>query len=171
MKDNPKIKNAVPSLSHVDGRGCARMVDVSPKAMTDRRAVAEARVKINSRLAAAIRQNQVSKGNVLEVARLAGIQAAKRTHDLIPLCHSLPLDFVDVQATLRGKTIRLRSVVCATWKTGAEMEALTAATVAALTVYDMGKAIDRGIVIESVRLLEKVGGKSGDYRAAEEPFP
>jgi len=152
-------------LSHVDEHGTARMVDVGDKPATVRRAVAEGRVRINAELACAIRDNTLVKGNLLQVARLAGIQAAKRTDELIPLCHSLPLDAVDVQAALGDDCVELRAEARTTWKTGVEMEALTAVTVAALTVIDMGKAIDKAMVIEGVRLIEKTGGKSGDYRA------
>jgi cyclic pyranopterin monophosphate synthase len=156
-------------LSHVDSSGAARMVDVGNKPLTARRALAEARVRISQELAHAIRANQVAKGNLLEVARLAGIQAAKRTDELIPLCHSLPLDAVHVQATLVNDCVELQSEVLTTWKTGVEMEALVAVSVAALTVIDMGKAIDRGMIIEYVRLLEKTGGSRGDYRAEGTP--
>ena len=152
-----------PGLSHVGTNGQARMVDVGDKPWTQRRAIAEGRVRISPALAKAIRANQLAKGNLLEVARLAGIQAAKRTDELIPLCHSLPLDYVQVVVQLDPREVRLRAEVSTTWKTGIEMEALTAVAVAALTVIDMGKAIDKGMVIEGVRLIEKTGGKGGDY--------
>ena len=155
-------------LSHLDETGKARMVDLGDKPLTARRAVAEGRVRISETLAKAIAANQLAKGDLLQVARLAGIQAAKRTDELIPLCHSLPLDAVDVQATLGDGCVELRAEARTTWKTGVEMEALTAVTVAALTVIDMGKAIDKAMVIEGVRLIEKTGGKSGDYRAEGE---
>jgi len=155
-------------LSHVDESGQARMVDIGDKPPTARRAVAEGRVRISDDLAQAIRENQLAKGNLLQVAQLAGIQAAKRTDELIPLCHSLPLDSVDVQATLGDGCVELRAEARTTWKTGIEMEALTAVTVAALTVIDMGKAIDKAMVIEGIRLVEKTGGNSGDYRADAE---
>jgi len=158
-------------LSHVDEAGKARMVDVSGKPLTVRRAVAEGRVRINDDLAHAIRENQLAKGNLLEVARLAGIQAAKRTDELIPLCHSLPLDAVEVRATLGQGCVELRAEARTTWKTGVEMEALTAVTIAALTVIDMGKAIDKTMVIEGVRLVEKTGGKRGDVRADQATTP
>jgi len=154
-----------PRLSHVDEHGTARMVDVSDKPATARRAVAAGRVRINAELAEAIRNNTLVKGNLLEVAQLAGIQAAKRTDALIPLCHSLPLDAVDVRATLGDRCVDLRAEARTTAKTGVEMEALTAVTVAALTVIDMGKAIDKAMVIENVHLIEKTGGKRSDYRA------
>ncbi|MFI5380285.1 MAG: cyclic pyranopterin monophosphate synthase MoaC [Tepidisphaerales bacterium] len=152
-------------LSHVDAAGRARMVDVGDKQPTTRRAVAEGRVRISAKLAAAVAANQLAKGNLLEVARLAGIQAAKRTDELIPLCHSLPLEHVQVEAALEGDSIRLRAEVRTFAKTGVEMEALTAVAVAALTVVDMGKAIDRAMVIEGIRVLEKTGGRSGDWHA------
>jgi len=144
------------------------MVDVGDKQITDRRAVARGFVRISPRLFDAIRQDSLKKGNLLEVARLAGIQSAKRTDELIPLCHSVPLDAVDVQAALGDGCVEIRAEARTSWKTGVEMEALTAVTIAALTVIDMGKAIDKTMVIEGVRLIEKTGGKSGDYRAGGE---
>jgi cyclic pyranopterin monophosphate synthase len=158
-------------LTHLDESGEVRMVDVGDKPLTVRRAVAEGRVRISDALADAIRSDQVAKGDLLQAARLAGIQAAKRTDELIPLCHSLPLDAVEVRATLGEGCVELRGEARTTWKTGVEMEALTAVTVAALTVIDMGKAIDKAMVIEGVRLIEKSGGKSGDYRAEGGPTP
>lgn len=158
-------------LTHLDESGEVRMVDVGDKPLTVRRAVAEGRVRISDALADAIRSDQVAKGDLLQAARLAGIQAAKRTDELIPLCHSLPLDAVEVRATLGEGCVELRAEARTTWKTGVEMEALTAVTVAALTVIDMGKAIDKAMVIEGVRLIEKSGGKSGDYRAEGGPTP
>ncbi len=160
-----------PRLSHVDAGGAARMVDVGDKPLTVRRAVAEARVRLSDALAEAIRSNQLQKGNLLEVARLAGIQAAKRTDELIPLCHSLPLDAVDVRVELEPGGVRLVGEARTTWKTGVEMEALTAVTVAALTVIDMGKAVDKAMVIEQIRLVEKTGGRSGDVHASDESKP
>jgi len=152
-------------LSHMDDDGRARMVDVGDKPLTPRRAVAEAWVRISPALRDAIERNAVAKGSVLEVARLAGIQAAKRTDELIPLCHSLPLDAVDVHAELAEGGVHLTATAQTTWKTGVEMEALTAVTVAALTVIDMGKALDKGMVVQSIRLIEKTGGRGGGYRA------
>jgi cyclic pyranopterin phosphate synthase len=137
------------------------MVDVGDKPVTRRRAVAEGRVRVSADLAAAIASDTVTKGNLLEVARLAGIQAAKRTGRLIPLCHNLPLDFVNVEAWLEESHVRLRAEVKCEGKTGVEMEALTAVAVAALTVVDMGKAVDSGMVIEDIRLVEKTGGRHG----------
>jgi cyclic pyranopterin phosphate synthase len=154
-----------PGLSHVDDSGRARMVDVGAKAVTERVAVAEAVVRVSPELERAIRENTLAKGNLLEVARLAGVQAAKRTSDLIPLCHTLALDHADVTAAVEPGRVRLVATVRTHARTGVEMEALTAAAVAALTVIDMGKSVDRGMVIESVRVLEKRGGRSGDWRA------
>ncbi len=154
-----------PGLSHLDPDGRARMVDVGEKPITHRRAVAEALVRVSPALSEAIRSNTLKKGDLLAVARLAGIQAAKRTDELIPLCHSLPLEHVDVEATLEDGRVRLVASASTTAKTGIEMEALTAAAIAALTVIDMGKAVDRGMVVEGLRLLEKTGGRSGDWKA------
>ena len=156
-------------LSHVGADGAARMVDVSAKEPTARRAVAEAVVEVGPKVAQAITQKAVAKGPVLETARLAGIQAAKFTANLIPLCHPLPLDHVDVEAEVEGDRVRIRAEAAAWARTGVEMEALTAAAVAALTVYDMCKALSKGIEIRWVRLLEKSGGKSGTWtRAADD---
>jgi cyclic pyranopterin phosphate synthase len=146
-------------LSHIDGSGKARMVDVSGKAVTTRRAVAEGRVRVSKQLAAAIGTNTLAKGDLLAVARLAGVMAAKRTDELIPLCHSLPLDHCDVEAWVEGDHVRLRATAVTSARTGVEMEALTAVTVAALAVIDMGKALDPLMVIEAVGLIEKTGGK------------
>lgn len=156
-------------LTHIDRSGQARMVDVGSKPVTQRRAVAEAKVRISPGLRASIAGDTLAKGNLLAVARLAGIQAAKRTDELIPLCHSLPLDSVDVHAELKADHVYVRATATTTAKTGVEMEALTAVAVAALTVIDMGKAVDKGMVIEGVRLLEKTGGRSGTYSAPAEP--
>ena len=145
------------------------MVDVGDKPITHRRATAEAFVRISPALAAAIRDNTLKKGNLLETARVAGITAAKRTDELIPLCHTLPLDQVDVRATLEPDRVRLTATATTHAKTGVEMEALTAVSIAALTVIDMGKSIDKGMVIDGLRLLEKRGGRSGDYTAPTEP--
>jgi cyclic pyranopterin phosphate synthase len=155
-------------LSHVDAAGKARMVDVSPKAASARRAVAEGVVRVAPATLAAIRQNAVQKGDVLAVARIAGIQAAKQTSAWIPLCHPLRLDAVSVDLALEEPwSVRIRAEARAFDRTGVEMEALTAVAAAALTVYDMVKAIDRDASIERVRLLEKDGGKSGPWRARE----
>jgi cyclic pyranopterin phosphate synthase len=139
------------------------MVDVSDKPVTVRRAVAEGRVRISAALAGQLAAGTLAKGNLLEVARIAGIQAAKRTGELIPLCHPLPLDHVDVSARLEEGIIHLRAEVTTTARTGVEMEALTAIAVAALTVVDMGKAVDPAMVIDNIRLIEKTGGTRGDY--------
>ena len=152
-------------LTHVDARGRAAMVDVGEKAVTARRAVAEARVMISPALAQRIRKNSLAKGNVLDVARLAGIQAAKRTDELIPLCHSLPLDSIQVRAELRRDHVYIWSEAKVTAKTGVEMEALLAVAIAALTVIDMGKSIDRAMTIQGLRMLEKEGGRSGHFVA------
>lgn len=139
------------------------MVDVSAKASTQREAEASAFVALSNEVLAALPSNP--KGNPLEVARFAGIQAAKRTSELIPMCHPLPLTFVDVTTEITPKGIAIRSIVATTGPTGVEMETLTAASVAALTIYDMCKALDKGIVIQEIRLERKTGGKSGDYHA------
>jgi cyclic pyranopterin phosphate synthase len=156
-------------LTHVTPKGQARMVSVEHKPITARRAVAEGFVRISAALARAIAENTLAKGDLLQVARIAGIQAAKRTDELIPLCHSLPLERIDVIARLQGPRVCLRAQVTASAKTGVEMEALTAVAVAALTVIDMGKAIDPGMVIEDIRLLDKTGGTHGEYHAAPSP--
>jgi len=149
-------------LSHYDDAGAARMVDVSAKPVTRREAEASAFVALSPQVLAALPQNP--KGNPLEVARFAGIQAAKRTAELIPLCHPLPLSFVDVQLSVADGGIAIRVTAATTGPTGVEMEALTAASVAALTVYDMCKALDKNVVIERVQLERKTGGKSGDFQ-------
>ena len=151
-------------LSHYDAAGAARMVDVSEKAPTKRTAKAHAFVSIRPEVLAKLPENP--KGNPLEIARVAGISAAKKTSELIPLCHPLMLSHVDVQVSVEAVGVRIVSSVTTTGPTGVEMEALTAAAVAALTVYDMTKALDKGIEIQDVYLLEKTGGKSGDFRRA-----
>jgi cyclic pyranopterin phosphate synthase len=150
-------------LSHIDDDGRVRMVDTSSKAITTRHAVASARVLMSAETVKAVREHRTPKGDPLESARLAGIMAAKRTSDLIPLCHPLPLTHVDVQASIDDDGVHLESNVSTNAQTGVEMEALTAVSVAALTIYDMCKALDKGIVISDVRLESKTGGKSGDY--------
>jgi len=150
------------NLSHYDRKGRASMVDVSAKAQTRRTATAQAFVKIKPSVLKKLPQNP--KGNPLEVARFAGISAAKRTSELIPMCHPLLLSHIDVTAEIRRQGVRITSRVTTTGPTGVEMEALTAAAVAALTVYDMTKALDKGIEIGELHLVEKTGGKSGDYR-------
>lgn len=152
-------------LSHFDEAGSARMVDVSEKKETARTARAHAFVRIAPVVLAKLPHNP--KGNPLEVARIAGISAAKRTSELIPLCHPLLLTHADVEVRIEPDGVRIVSSVSTVGPTGVEMEALTAASVAALTVYDMTKALDKSIEITDIRLLEKTGGKSGDYRAPE----
>lgn len=149
-------------LSHFNEAGEAKMVDVSAKAITHREAEASAFVALSAEVLAALPHNP--KGNPLEVARFAGIQAAKRTSELIPLCHPLPLTFVDVETAITKEGIAIRSKTATTGPTGVEMEALTAASVAALTIYDMCKALDKSIVIRGIQLEKKSGGKSGDYQ-------
>jgi cyclic pyranopterin phosphate synthase len=149
-------------LSHYDGSGRARMVDVSGKSASKREAEASAFVALSPEVLAALPKNP--KGDALEVARVAGIMAAKRTSELIPLCHPLPLSFVDVDLRLCENGLAITSKVATTAETGVEMEALVAASVAALTVYDMCKAADKGIAIREIALERKSGGKSGEYR-------
>jgi cyclic pyranopterin phosphate synthase len=151
-------------LSHFNESGQAHMVDVSAKSATRREAVAAAFVELSEAVLAALPQNP--KGNPLEVARFAGIQAAKQTSTLIPMCHPLALSFVDVQATVVSGGVAIEATAATTAGTGVEMEAMVAASIAALTVYDMTKALDKGIRIREVVLLRKSGGKSGDYHRA-----
>ncbi|HZI50374.1 MAG TPA: cyclic pyranopterin monophosphate synthase MoaC [Terriglobia bacterium] len=150
-------------LTHVDSEGRSRMVDVTAKDATHRVARAEAFVKMAPATLKLLRANALPKGNPLETARIAGIQAAKKTSDLIPLCHPLPLTHVDVSIALARGGVRLESTASTKAETGVEMEALAAAAIAALTLYDMCKAVEKGITIEKVRLLEKTGGKSGRW--------
>jgi cyclic pyranopterin monophosphate synthase len=150
-------------LTHMDAQGRVAMVDTSAKELTTRRAVASARVLMSKETVAAVRAHRTPKGDPLETARLAGIMAAKRTSDLIPLCHPLPLTHIDVRAVLRRDGVYLEAEVATRAQTGVEMEALAAVSVAALTVYDMCKALDKAMTITDVRLETKTGGKSGDY--------
>ncbi len=152
-------------LTHFDARGNAAMVDVTEKAVTDRVATARARIVMRPETLALIGRGEAKKGDVLGVARLAGIMAAKRTADLIPLCHPLPISAVtvDLVADPAASAVEITATVRTTGRTGIEMEALTAASVAALTVYDMCKAVDRGMRIEAIRVVHKAGGKSGDF--------
>jgi len=152
-------------LTHLDAAGRARMVDVGGKAETQRVAVALGRIRMNAATLAALRDGTTPKGDVLAVARVAGIMAAKRTAELIPLCHPLALDAVSVEFAFVEDGVEARATASLTGRTGVEMEALTAVSVALLTVYDMAKAIDKAMVIDGVRLIEKRGGKSGDWRA------
>jgi cyclic pyranopterin monophosphate synthase len=150
-------------LSHVDDEGRVRMVDTGNKAITSRRAVASARVSMSRETVLALREHRTPKGDPLEAARLAGIMRAKKTADLIPLCHPLPLTHVDIRANLEETGVSLEAEVSTNAQTGVEMEALTAVSIAALTVYDMCKALEKGMVITDIRLESKTGGKSGDY--------
>ncbi len=152
-------------LTHLDAAGKARMVDVGSKAETARRAVAEGFISMSAEALTAIREGTMPKGDVLAAARIAGIMAAKKTGELIPLCHPLALDAVSVDCTVEDTGVRVTATASLTGKTGIEMEALTATSVALLTVYDMAKALDKGMVISGVRLLAKSGGKSGDWHA------
>jgi cyclic pyranopterin phosphate synthase len=157
-------KPSKPKLSHFAASGQATMVDISAKQPTRRAATASAFVELSAAALAALPAN--SKGNPLEVARFAGIQAAKRTADLIPMCHPLSLSHVDVQAEIVPGGVRITATAATTGPTGVEMEALTAVAVAALTVYDMTKALDKSIVIRNIQLEQKSGGKSGDFARA-----
>jgi cyclic pyranopterin phosphate synthase len=152
-------------LSHYDQSGRARMVDVSAKPATHREATASAFVALSKKVLRALPKNP--KGNPLEVARVAGIQAAKRTSELIPMCHPLPLTFIDVITTVTNKGVAITAQAATTANTGVEMEALTAASIAALTIYDMTKALDKSISIERIQLESKTGGKSGDYTRSD----
>jgi cyclic pyranopterin phosphate synthase len=156
------LPDETPRLSHYDAAGQACMVDVSGKTTTRREAVAAAFVELSEAVLAALPQNP--KGNPLEVARFAGIQAAKKTADLIPMCHPLALSFVDVQVRVVAGGVAIEATAATVAGTGVEMEAMTAASIAALTVYDMTKALDKGIRIREVMLVRKSGGKSGEYR-------
>jgi cyclic pyranopterin phosphate synthase len=152
-------------LTHLDERGQARMVDVGGKAETARSATATGRIRMSPAALEAVRDGSGPKGDVLAVARVAGIMAAKKTGELIPLCHPLALDAVTIEFAFEDDAVRVIARASLTGRTGVEMEALTAAGLALLTVYDMAKALDKGMVIEGLRLLEKTGGKSGDWRA------
>ena len=151
-------------LTHIDEQGAARMVDVGAKAVTRREALAECRVRMSEETLRAVRDAQVAKGDVLAVARVAGILGAKRTPDLIPLCHPLPISSVEVDFELEPDAVRVLATARVSGQTGVEMEALTAAAVAGLTVIDMVKGMEKGAWIEGLRLLSKSGGKSGDWR-------
>jgi cyclic pyranopterin monophosphate synthase len=155
------------TLTHVDEQGRVRMVDVSGKPATVREAVAAGRVEMSPDALRQIRAGGLKKGNAIETARLAGIMAAKQTATLIPLCHPLPISHADVQLTPSGDGYDIEARVRTTASTGVEMEALTAVAVAALTLYDMAKAIDKGMIVRDIRLLEKSGGRSGTWRAGD----
>ena len=150
--------------SHIDENGNAVMIDVSGKEITVRTAMAEGRIRVSSRIMEAVREGTAAKGDVLGVAQLAGIMGAKKTSDLIPLCHPLPLSHCSLEFNLEKEAIRAVCTVKTAGKTGVEMEALTGVSLALLTVYDMCKSMDKGMEITDIRLLEKTGGKSGDYR-------
>src|SRR5438132_9605465 len=152
-------------LTHVDAKGQARMVDVSAKTATDRRATARGKLMLSKATLDLVSEGRAPKGDVLGAARIAGIMAAKRTPDLIPLCHPLPLSHASVDLTFERDGIAIEATVGTTAATGVEMEALTAVTVAGLTLYDMLKAVERGATLTDVRLVAKSGGRSGDYRA------
>ena len=152
-------------LSHINSKGKAEMVDVSVKEISTRTAEAYAEVKVSKEVFDAIKNNSVKKGDVLSIAKFAGIQAAKKTSELIPLCHNIFISKIDVELKLNSqkKTVEIKSFAKTTAQTGIEMEALTAVSVAALTVYDMCKAIDKSMIISEIKLLSKTGGKSGNY--------
>jgi cyclic pyranopterin phosphate synthase len=153
------------NLTHLDDAGAARMVDVSAKPETERRAVATGRISMSPDAAAAIGAGDVPKGDVLAAARIAGIMAAKRTGELIPLCHPLPITSAAIDLSVDADGVTATATITTTGRTGVEMEAMTAVSVALLTIYDMAKAIDKAMTIDSVRLLSKTGGKSGDWQA------
>lgn len=153
------------NFSHIDSSGKASMVDVGDKKITAREARAEAKLKMLPETLKAICENSLKKGDVLSAARIAGIQGGKRTHELIPLCHQIPLDKISVDFSFEGEDmLKIETYAKCEYKTGVEMEALTAASVAALTVYDMCKAVDRGMAIENICLIYKNGGKSGEFK-------
>lgn len=160
----------MPDLTHLDAQGRARMVDVGAKPDTVREATARGRVLMRPETLALIQSGGVAKGDVLAVAQVAGVMGAKRTPDIIPLCHPLPITGVDLSFELdeQGSAVEITATARVTGKTGVEMEALTAVSIAALTIYDMCKAVDRDMVIDQVRLIEKSGGKSGTYRRGDD---
>ena len=151
-------------LTHIDPHGNAHMVNISEKKSTFRRAIASGKVVMNHQTLKAITEQRVKKGDVLRIAQLAGIMGSKHTSDLIPLCHPIPIDGVDVELTIEEYGILITATVHTTWKTGVEMEALTAISASALTLYDMIKAIDKSARITDIQLLEKTGGKSGEWK-------
>ncbi len=164
MSDQPSDQ---PQLTHMNERGHASMVDVSDKPITARGAIARGRVQISQALADRINANDIAKGNLIDVARLAGIMGAKKTGELIPLCHPLGLDSISVEIELEGTTMHIEAQAKCSGRTGIEMEALTAVSIAALTIVDMGKAVDKTMVIEDIRLVEKWGGRSGHFKVEE----
>ncbi|TMF66207.1 MAG: cyclic pyranopterin monophosphate synthase MoaC [Chloroflexi bacterium] len=153
-------------LTHIDSKGAARMVDVGAKAVTERRAVARGLLRVSPSTLALVRDGAMPKGDVLAAARLAGIMAAKRTSELIPLAHPLPLTHASVELVLGNDGVEIEATVATSARTGVEMEALTAVSVAGLTLYDMLKSVERGAMLTDIRLVEKTGGKSGTYRAS-----
>ena len=152
-------------LSHLDKDGSANMVDISEKNITTRSAFASCIVFLSEKAYQLVKKNQIEKGNVLNIAKIAAISASKKTHDLIPLCHQIPLSKVDIEFILNDKknTIKIQSTALTDWKTGVEMEALTAVSIASLTIYDMCKSVDKSIKITDIKLDKKTGGKSGPY--------
>ncbi len=152
-------------LTHLDEQGEARMVDVGAKTATRRQAVAAGRIRMSQAALRAIREGTLPKGDVLAAARIAGIMAAKKTGELIPLCHPIGLDSVAIDCVVEADAVHVQATAALTAKTGVEMEALTAVSLALLTIYDMAKAVDKAMVIEEVRLLSKSGGRSGDWQA------
>lgn len=160
---------ATSKLTHIDEQGSAHMVDVSHKTITSRQAVAEGSIEMDAATRAAVIDGDIAKGDVLGTARLAGIMAAKKTSDLIPLCHPLPISKVSIDIEPDDNGFAVRATVRVSGQTGVEMEALTAVSIACLTIYDMAKALDKSMQIGPIRLLEKEGGKSGDWRRAPDP--
>jgi cyclic pyranopterin phosphate synthase len=155
------------SLTHIDEEGSARMVDVGAKGETQRLAVASGRIRMSAEALDAVHAGNAPKGDVLGTARIAGIMGAKRTSDLIPMCHPLTIDAVNLDFTFEDGAVRATATASLTGKTGVEMEAITGVTIALVTIYDMAKALDKAMVIEDVRLIEKRGGKSGHWRASQ----
>ena len=161
------MKSEEGEFSHIDENGKAVMVDVGAKEETDRTAIAAGLVSMGLEAIEALKKQDLKKGDVLGVARVAGIQAAKKTSELIPLCHPLVIDFVSIDFTLHDSHVVIEAIAKTSGKTGVEMEAMTACSVAALTIYDMCKAIDKSITIEEIKLVEKTGGKSGDWKRSD----
>lgn len=165
MATNKKSARKAPKLTHIDRRGRIKMVDVGGKSVTRREAIARGAVTMSVEAAEAIRKSHLRKGDALATARLAGIMAAKRTHELIPLCHQIPLEVVEVELNFQSTrpVVEIEARVATSAKTGVEMEALVAVSAAALTIYDMAKAVDRGMIIGPIRLVAKRGGRSGEF--------
>lgn len=155
----------MPRLTHINDEGAAHMVDVSGKAETVRQAIATGRIDMNAQAVSALGEGSARKGDVLAVARIAGIMAAKRTAELIPLCHPLPINKISIDLAIDSEGVIATATIRTQGKTGVEMEAMTAVSVTLLTIYDMAKALDKGMIIRDIHLLEKTGGKSGDWRA------